>query len=179
MGSRPMAITSGRAHERGPKSSRGRRAGSGVTPGSVGGQVPCELVMPRHRRYPRRHAAGWSSLVARRAHNPKVAGSNPAPATNESPRSEALIREIGEGLSGVSGADFYTVFYTAGWDALGRTGPGRHAVGGTAWQIGCPRPAVGRRSGSSVVSLTGAALCPVGRLGPALDAAWRLFRIES
>src|SRR5690606_23720095 len=80
---------------------------------------------------------------------------------------------------GVSGADFYTVFYTAGWDALGRTGPGRHAAAGTAWQIGCPRPAVGRRSGSSVVSLTGAALCPVGRLGPALDAAWRLFRIES
>ena len=27
--------------------------------------------------------AGWSSLVARRAHNPKVAGSNPAPATKE------------------------------------------------------------------------------------------------
>ena len=26
-------------------------------------------------------AAGWSSLVARRAHNPKVVGSNPAPAT--------------------------------------------------------------------------------------------------
>ncbi len=25
--------------------------------------------------------AGWSSSVARRAHNPKVAGSNPAPAT--------------------------------------------------------------------------------------------------
>ena len=25
--------------------------------------------------------AGWSSLVARRAHNPKAAGSNPAPAT--------------------------------------------------------------------------------------------------
>jgi hypothetical protein len=28
-------------------------------------------------------AAGWSSLVARRAHNPKVAGSNPAPATQK------------------------------------------------------------------------------------------------
>ena len=28
------------------------------------------------------HDAGWSSLVARRAHNPKVVGSNPAPATN-------------------------------------------------------------------------------------------------
>ena len=26
--------------------------------------------------------AGWSSLVARRAHNPKAVGSNPAPATN-------------------------------------------------------------------------------------------------
>jgi hypothetical protein len=26
--------------------------------------------------------AGWSSLVARRAHNPKVTGSNPVPATN-------------------------------------------------------------------------------------------------
>ena len=27
------------------------------------------------------YIAGWSSLVARRAHNPKVVGSNPAPAT--------------------------------------------------------------------------------------------------
>ena len=26
--------------------------------------------------------AGWSSSVARRAHNPKVVGSNPAPATH-------------------------------------------------------------------------------------------------
>src|SRR6476619_7936994 len=29
------------------------------------------------------HDAGWSSLVARQAHNLKAAGSNPAPATNE------------------------------------------------------------------------------------------------
>ena len=29
----------------------------------------------------RQKDAGWSSLVARWAHNPKVAGSNPAPAT--------------------------------------------------------------------------------------------------
>ena len=28
------------------------------------------------------YIAGWSSLVARRAHNPKVVGSNPTPATN-------------------------------------------------------------------------------------------------
>ena len=27
--------------------------------------------------------AGWSSSVARRAHNPKVVGSNPAPATKK------------------------------------------------------------------------------------------------
>src|SRR5688572_12236928 len=32
--------------------------------------------------YHARPGAGWSSLAARRAHNPKVAGSNPAPATN-------------------------------------------------------------------------------------------------
>ena len=35
--------------------------------------------------------AGWSSSVARRAHNPKVVGSNPAPATNMKPLS--LIAE--------------------------------------------------------------------------------------
>ena len=34
--------------------------------------------------------AGWSSLVARRAHNPKVAGSNPAPATSERPANAGL-----------------------------------------------------------------------------------------
>ncbi len=28
------------------------------------------------------YGAGWSSLVARRAHNPKVVGSNPTPATS-------------------------------------------------------------------------------------------------
>ena len=30
--------------------------------------------------------AGWSSLVARRAHNPKVSGSNPDPATKQKSR---------------------------------------------------------------------------------------------
>ena len=33
--------------------------------------------------------AGWSSQVARRAHNPKVVGSNPAPAT-KSPKGLAV-----------------------------------------------------------------------------------------
>ncbi len=30
-------------------------------------------------------SAGWSSLEARRAHNPKVVGSNPTPATHKNP----------------------------------------------------------------------------------------------
>ncbi len=32
---------------------------------------------------PLSHIAGWSSLVARQAHNLKVPGSNPGPAPNE------------------------------------------------------------------------------------------------
>ena len=32
-------------------------------------------------KYQKTDIAGWSSSVARRAHNPKVVGSNPAPAT--------------------------------------------------------------------------------------------------
>jgi hypothetical protein len=36
--------------------------------------------------------AGWSSLVARRAHNPKVVGSNPAPATNCNPCSPSSLQ---------------------------------------------------------------------------------------
>ena len=38
------------------------------------------------------HSAGWSSLVARRAHNPEVVGSNPAPATKSRSRSDNLKR---------------------------------------------------------------------------------------
>ena len=34
-----------------------------------------------HYNAPHISDAGWSSLVARRAHNPKAVGSNPAPAT--------------------------------------------------------------------------------------------------
>ena len=38
-------------------------------------------------------AAGWSSQVARRAHNPKVVGSNPTPATNLDVK--AQVRDLG------------------------------------------------------------------------------------
>ncbi len=41
---------------------------------------------------PYRFIAGWSSPVARQAHNLKVAGSNPAPATNPSPTTPAERR---------------------------------------------------------------------------------------
>ncbi len=41
----------------------------------------------------RSHDAGWSSLVARRAHNPEVVGSNPAPATSN-PRSQARACDL-------------------------------------------------------------------------------------
>src|SRR5438105_9045084 len=37
-------------------------------------------------RYTAARAAGWSSQVARRAHNPEVAGSNPAPAIGKKPQ---------------------------------------------------------------------------------------------
>ena len=40
------------------------------------------------------YCAGWSSLVARRAHNPKVVGSNPAPAT----KIKSLTCENGQGF---------------------------------------------------------------------------------
>src|SRR5947209_18115869 len=53
--------------------------------------------------------AGWSSPVARQAHNLKVEGSNPSPATNPTPESPRFRRfslratdRAGTGLSGVS-----------------------------------------------------------------------------
>ncbi len=42
-----------------------------------------ESLFLRHLNNIINHIAGWSSSVARRAHNPKVIGSNPVPATNE------------------------------------------------------------------------------------------------
>ena len=49
------------------------------------------------------HDAGWSSLVARQAHNLKVAGSNPAPATILSSLSLPLIDISHEKLIPVPG----------------------------------------------------------------------------
>ena len=41
------------------------------------------------------YIAGWSRSVARRAHNPKVAGSNPAPATNYCGGVAQMVRACG------------------------------------------------------------------------------------
>src|SRR5450755_3879063 len=69
--------------------------------------------------------AGWSSLVARWAHNPKVGGSNPPPATNELIESKQVKREPGNRLPSFllklsvncpgfsSGLRFFTVLWRA------------------------------------------------------------------
>ena len=41
----------------------------------------CGFDSRQPRQVPKAQIAGWSSLVARQAHNLKVVGSNPAPAT--------------------------------------------------------------------------------------------------
>ena len=53
-----------------------------------------DLDFFKHRTILEVSDAGWSSLVARWAHNPKVAGSNPAPATNISRRKAAIFLEL-------------------------------------------------------------------------------------
>ena len=49
--------------------------------------APKRLPLPTNMVDSAPFGAGWSSLAARRAHNPKVVGSNPTPATNTIPYS--------------------------------------------------------------------------------------------
>src|SRR5690606_5812751 len=73
--------------------------------------------------------AGWSSLVARRAHNPKVAGSNPAPATTKKPlqRKGFLLtprsRDLGVLLRGPVGMAVSNRCQTSRWRARAIMGP--------------------------------------------------------
>ena len=54
---------------------------AGSSPVSRSAQVALIAVRSRRNgRHAPAHVAGWSSLVARRAHNPEVVGSNPTPA---------------------------------------------------------------------------------------------------
>ncbi len=52
------------------------------------------MVLQQHKLPLKGNDAGWSSLVARWAHNPKVVGSNPAPATNLDSKENADLEEI-------------------------------------------------------------------------------------
>jgi hypothetical protein len=67
--------------------------------------------------------AGWSSLVARRAHNPKVVGSNPAPATKDRRPSSGASDE---------GPLVRGLFVAAGCNAPG------HPSGGSPRKAGSP-----------------------------------------
>src|SRR3954449_6560241 len=59
--------------------------------GQTGSKRPGQARKRAARCYTARRDAGWSSQVARRAHNPEVAGSNPAPATFEGPGDGAFV----------------------------------------------------------------------------------------
>src|SRR5947209_7852765 len=65
-----------------------------VTKGAVAPFQAGKRLLHNRRRAGRPRAvtvsAGWSSPVARQAHNLKVAGSNPAPATKISPVNQVL-----------------------------------------------------------------------------------------
>src|SRR5258707_14334808 len=75
-----------------------KRWKSRSSPGIVAGAArkrTFPIQEPIHMSFPRtlagRHAgAGWSSPVARQAHNLKVTGSNPVPATNATNDNAAL-----------------------------------------------------------------------------------------
>ena len=62
----------------------------GTTRRDIGGTTKMSMRVAGHRighrNNPAHNDAGWSSLVAREAHNLEVVGSNPAPATSEKPR---------------------------------------------------------------------------------------------
>ena len=63
---------------------RGNLPAAPRRPGNAVEEGPSAIPVALHANAPytgRLTDAGWSSLAARRAHNPKVAGSNPAPAT--------------------------------------------------------------------------------------------------
>ena len=60
--------------------------------------------------------AGWSSPVARWAHNPKVAGSNPAPATNITDRVRFLLRSALRGSQHLAEISDYLQQRIAWWN---------------------------------------------------------------
>ena len=119
--------------------------------------------------------AGWSSQVARRAHNPKVAGSNPAPATSLGVPDPAVLDQ-GSGV-GVFQRHANRVPVGSGLhqdgvhDALEQCLALLRVFQRRRWR--CARPRPGRRPGSS----RGARARPSPRAQPARaprgrSAAW-------
>ncbi len=75
---------------------------------------PAQAVLadPATPCYRLAYAAGWSSQVARRAHNPEVTGSNPVPAIGRSPLMEraSLVRALHSQLArGINRASIHIV----------------------------------------------------------------------
>ena len=65
-----------------------------ISPLTAAERMLFRFAQRRYRNYPQN--AGWSSLVARQAHNLKAAGSNPAPATNFfRPSGDSSLRQLG------------------------------------------------------------------------------------
>jgi hypothetical protein len=60
---------------------------------------PGQCEFESHRRYVVQHA-GWSSLVARKAHNLEVVGSNPSPATQCNQCRVSSVEATGKGGHG-------------------------------------------------------------------------------
>src|SRR5262249_2219885 len=87
-----------------PQDLHGQRGCPGGDREKAGGESAVDRPVPRgtdehggdasgasHRCYNARSDAGGSSQVARRAHNPEVAGSNPAPATTKAPETGPFV----------------------------------------------------------------------------------------
>src|SRR5712692_9053755 len=78
-----LRVASLSSFEWGSEPHRGnRRPDQALGPGAAQFKRAVQVDRSRALRYGYSVTAGWSSPVARWAHNPKVAGSNPAPATN-------------------------------------------------------------------------------------------------
>src|SRR6266480_941252 len=93
-------------------------------------RIAFSICQERMRNYFR--SAGWSSLVARQAHNLKAAGSNPAPAT----KSLAECRQhIAFTFSRITRASFISVSPTTSREGLHNTGQSRWTKGHGPWTI--------------------------------------------
>ena len=127
---------------------------------------------------------GWDADLA--AHNPKVAGSNPAPATNETPGQGPFRSNPGGSLWRFLASVLHLLLHrglgrvVTGWSETPRNGTATRPRPTVSWAperlLGRARAIDSRRSGSTSVWSNSAAPIPSDVLGSASNAAWRLFR---